>query len=179
MLAGLLGVTGWSYWAVFVYLVLANFFFQVRLSPAMFCFPNVARVRLSTSLSRPHSSAPYDTSSFRTLRLRLWITRLRRRTCTRQLPPTVSERGGFNSCLSSRQHKQVPWRSLSTFEDSSGKRRARRGQRPGTAKLPKRQALQSTLSLSMHCARGYTVSIHWQCCARAASQSPPVRKQPP
>lgn len=29
LLAGLLGVSGWSYWAVFTYVVLANFFFQV------------------------------------------------------------------------------------------------------------------------------------------------------
>jgi len=31
-LAGLLGATGWTFWLVFLYVFLANFFFQVRLS---------------------------------------------------------------------------------------------------------------------------------------------------
>jgi hypothetical protein len=30
LVAGLVGASGWSFWLVFAYVVLANFFFQVR-----------------------------------------------------------------------------------------------------------------------------------------------------
>lgn len=33
LVAGLMGATGWTFWLVFLYVVLANFFFQVRARP--------------------------------------------------------------------------------------------------------------------------------------------------
>ncbi|GAA5887984.1 hypothetical protein JCM16303_005225 [Sporobolomyces ruberrimus] len=59
LLAGLLGVTGWSYWAVFVYLVLANFFFQLRsLRHLILPDPSASPLDHSASSSNMHSTTP-------------------------------------------------------------------------------------------------------------------------
>ncbi|GAA5899773.1 protein transporter YIF1 [Sporobolomyces salmoneus] len=59
LLAGLLGVTGWSYWAVFTYVVLANFFFQLRsLRHLILPDPSASPLDHSASSSNMHSTTP-------------------------------------------------------------------------------------------------------------------------
>ncbi|GAA5969920.1 hypothetical protein JCM3765_000369 [Sporobolomyces pararoseus] len=59
LLAGLLGVTGWSYWAVFTYVVLANFFFQLRsLRHLILPDPSASPLDHSASSGNMHSTTP-------------------------------------------------------------------------------------------------------------------------
>ncbi|GAA6017535.1 hypothetical protein JCM11491_006858 [Sporobolomyces phaffii] len=59
LLAGLLGVSGWSYWAVFTYVVLANFFFQLRsLRHLILPDPSASPLDHSASSSNMHSTTP-------------------------------------------------------------------------------------------------------------------------
>lgn len=39
LVAGLVGASGWSFWLVFAYVVLANFFFQVRFASRLVVTP--------------------------------------------------------------------------------------------------------------------------------------------
>ncbi|GAA5944045.1 uncharacterized protein JCM15063_004297 [Sporobolomyces koalae] len=59
LLAGLLGLRGWSYWAVFAYVVLANFFFQLRsLRHLILPDPSASPLDHSASSSTIHATTP-------------------------------------------------------------------------------------------------------------------------
>ena len=48
LVAGLVGASGWSFWLVFAYVVLANFFFQVRLASRLGVTPKNTQLEGST-----------------------------------------------------------------------------------------------------------------------------------